>query len=357
MGDHRPVPTADSQSPSRFSSLTPGAAATTGELLIEQSPPFRSSRVVLDDGRSVGLTEPVPNTVGTRDPDRLGRFARLGWTPQVPLLSRSVWGGLGAWLGAVTVVGLAAFVFNLTLADVARESRSSDPALNDEGALGRDVGGGNGASSGEQRASRARTTGELTDKAPSASATGGSGRSSGPSEGLDLDLGYRSGGDPAAGTSPAASPVPVDPADSTADPIEPTTAVPAEPTIAVPAEPTNVAPAEIGGTMDAGSSTTATTAAISFPGHELSTTTAPPVTAEAEVDLGSPTSRFPAANPNRPSVSAVPSTTRRPVPADTRPSQGAGQGLGRGRNQDSPGGAAASNGSNGSNGRAVGRPR
>ncbi|MDH3303423.1 MAG: hypothetical protein OES24_23210 [Acidimicrobiia bacterium] len=302
--------------------------------------------------------------------------ARTGWTPQVPFFLRSVWGGVGAWLGAVTVVGLAAFVFNLTLADVARESRSSDPALNDEGALGIDVGGGIGASSGEQRASRARTTGELTDGASSAfPATGESGRSSGPAEGLDLDLGYRSGGDPAAGTSPATTSGASDPVDSTADPIE----------------PTNVAPAEIGGTMDAGSSTTATTAAISFPGHELSTTTAPPTIAEAEVDVGwlgsvplgstsvpepgtlpapvtvhpsgtvpppgPPTSRFPSTTPTRPSVSAVLPTTRRPVPADTRPSQGVGQGHGRGRNQDSPGGTAASNGSNGSNGRAVGRLR
>ncbi len=362
MDDHRPVQAADPDKKLTQAPFSTRDGVTTGELLIEPSPPFRSSRVVLDDGRAVGLTEPSENSVVHHrhaGPDRRpgGR-----WSLSVPSFLRSSWGGVGAWLGAMTVVGLASMMFSPTLADLARDPGASTAESSDGWAPGIGIGGDAGARSDHERGSRARTTGELsyetTAPGPASSVAD---RSSGPSGGLDLDLGHRSG-------------------DRVVD-TAPTIAGPGTPSVgATPGAPTVDSTAPAGGVVtEPMMSTSSTTSANSFPNSEL-VTTAPATVADAGADgeqtdggpLGSvppgstsvpehvtlpphatvPPSGSPTTAPSSPSVTVTPPTTRKPVPADTRPSPGRGQG--RGRSAD-PGPGAG--GSNGSNGRAVGRPQ
>lgn len=368
MGDHRPIQTAEPDN--------------------EAIPPFRSNRVVLDDGRAVGLTEPVDAPETRSGPAGRDHPTNGRWMPAVPELLRS-WTGVGVWLGAMTVVGLAAMMFSPSLSDPGGSPTAEADRAGEE-AFGIGVGVGAGTELDNQRASRARTTGELTDDAVNGDpAARASGRSSGPSGGLDLDLGHRSNEDSIPATGPA--------------PASPVTTSGAGVPIASTNEPTESTERLVAGNDDTSTgsvvSTTSTTRANSFPGSEPAIT-APPATVEVETDDGGdgdsegdppgsgsvppgstsvpepgtlpppvtlpPSVTLPPAvpptigrptTPPQPPVTVEPPTTRKSVPADTRPSPGNGQNRGRGRGADSSVGPPRPNGANGSNGRAVGRQR
>ncbi|MDH4280975.1 MAG: hypothetical protein OEW83_23150, partial [Acidimicrobiia bacterium] len=280
-------------------------------------------------------------------------------------------------------------------ADLAGDSRSfgSDQGL--EESLGIGVDGGAGAQLDEQRGSRARTTGELTEESgPGGPVTNASGRSSGPSNGSskspsagpDLDLGHRAGKDPFGSTAPAPA-APPDGAggtavtDSTADRDSRTSStsrvvandaamadeVPAPTTSTSPSisshgsePPTNASAV----TVDSGAEQEDTVAggpgslpsgstSLPEPAAPPSQVTLPPSVTPPPVVTPpkSPpsTNGPPVTTPARPPVAATPPTTRKPVPADTRPSPGGGRNRARGRSGDTS--------SNSSNGRAGGRKR
>ncbi len=192
MGDHGPAPTADND---------PEAAITTGEFVptADSVPPFRSSRLILDDGRAVGLSEPVgPQPLHYRRPP--SRRSGRRWAVPVPVPLQSSWGIVGAKLGAITVAVVAVVVFGQALADLAGESATPDSGPPDETSIGVD-----GTADGlrddvdHDRRSRARTTGEMAyddgQPEPAGPTTAGSGRSPRRPPPADLNAGYRPRGE------------------------------------------------------------------------------------------------------------------------------------------------------------------
>ncbi len=357
-------------------------AAITGEWADEQSPPFRSNRVILDGGRAVGLTEPSPRSEQPCGPVWRDESDRRQWTPLLPAVLRSSGSGVGVWLGALTVVGLAAMVLGPILFDLADGPRNPDSVDGEQpvvpGLIGEDAEG--------HQASRARTTGEMTEQSSAGAAV--SGRSVGPADGadLDLDLGHRSpdpqspiarSGDDSIespATAGEASDGAVDPA-AQSDPGDPSTTSTIDPSSSVGGVTgSTTVPVTSGGdpAQNPPSSIPFGSTSVPEPGTLPPPVTAPP-TPSAPPSVPSPPTTRPSTTPPRPPTTAerpvrpsVPSTrpsvpptpsTRRPVPADTRPTPSdtrPGSDVGRGRDR-----AASVSGTppNRGNGRAVGQHR
>ncbi len=253
--------------------------------------------------------------------------SRLCAEPSPPFRSRAVpmpfllqrsWIGVGVWLGAMTVVGLAAIVFGATAADFATGPGPAGAGETDETSIGSSSAGGSGTLVDGHRASRSRTAGGSTDDAaPAGADRGETERTVGPSYGRDLDrdLDLRS---PAASTASTGS---VD-------------GVPATSTVgsglATGREAASVDESSEPGPESA-TSTTAVPPVVIRPPIDEAPTSRPGTVGPASGTPGTPTVPTTSAAPRRPTtpigppVGVEPPTTRKPAPGDTRPSIGGGR--------------------------------